>query len=675
MPRPDAGSAARAPRAPRQPVTEGNRASAPELPFNASLAMRYAFGTKPTRAAIRKALYPGCDKDLFERWIIEDEPWRFFARTEQLAPPGDWIIWLFQAGRGAGKELCVQTLIPTPTGFKRNGDLVAGDRVFDERGRLARILEAHPPRVPERAWRLRFSSGATIDAGADHLWTVTSRKSPSTASAAWWARAAAETLDTTTLAARVADGDRPTIPMPAGVRMGGEWFGPLPAYVAIVAVEPIEPKPMRCLTVDSPSRLYLAGEGMIPTHNTRSGAEWAWERVHSHPEHRLAVVAPTSNDHDRVTFGGESGLMRLVDKHPHLVRKVNQRPYWYIELMNGSMITSFTGEASERLRGPQNHSVWADEMAGMGANAKPTYDQMMFGLRLKGPHGEQPRAMLSTTPKPLLLFRQLNDRFLRGDPAVVVTRASMMDNSANLSSELIREIRSSYEGTRFGEQEIYGKLLLDIPGALWTADSFSPCTMPSLHELDRIVVAIDPSGAADKNSSSDEIGIVVAGVRYGGNRGEDRFVVLKDSTMIGSPREWAIEAVREYHDFAADRIVAEGNFGGAMVESTIKREDQNVPVRMVTASRGKAVRAEPVSALYEQGRVYHATAGENATGGGLAKLEEQLVQMTVTGYVGDGSPDRVDALVWAITDLMEARQAPVATPSSNASVSYWRPNL
>ena len=322
-----------------------------------------------------------------------------------------------------------------------------------------------------------------------------------------------------------------------------------------------------------------------------------------------------------------------------------------------------------------HNSVWGDEFAGMGANAKPTYDQMMFGLRLKGPHGEQPRAMLSTTPKPLLLFRQLNDRFLRGDPAVVVTRASMMDNSANLSSELIREIRSSYEGTRFGEQEIYGKLLLDIPGALWTADSFSPCTMPSLHELDRIVVAIDPSGAADKNSSSDEIGIVVAGVRYGGNRGEDRFVVLKDSTMIGSPREWAIEAVREYHDFAADRIVAEGNFGGAMVESTIKREDQNVPVRMVTASRGKAVRAEPVSALYEQGRVYHATAGENATGGGLAKLEEQLVQMTVTGYVGDGSPDRVDALVWAITDLMEARQAPVATPSSNASVSYWRPNL
>ena len=488
------------PRQGKQPLSAGNRIHAQELPSNASLAMRYARGTRATQTQIRRALMPRGDKAEFERWIVETQPWLFLARQDQLAPRGDWAIWLFMAGRGAGK--------------------------------------------------------------------------------------------------------------------------------------------------------------------TRAGCEWVWSRCQSHEKHRAAVISPTDGDLKRVTFDGESGLLRLVEKRPHLVRKVSKSP-WGIEFTNGSLITSYTGEAYERLRGPQHHTALLDELAGMGRVAKDVYDQAMFGLRLKGPRGETPRMALTTTPKPLPIFKMLSDRAAAGDPGVVITRASMMDNEANLSPEMIREIRASYEGTRFGDQEIYGKLLIDVPGALWTHSSFAPCSMPDLAALDRIVVAVDPSGAADAKSSSDEIGIVVAGVIYGEDRGEDRFIVLQDATMIGSPNQWATVVCRAYEDFAADRVVAEANFGGGMVDHTIRSVNANVPVRMVTASRGKALRAEPVAALYERGQVAHVH--------GLDKLEAQMVQMTVTGYMGEASPDRVDALVWALTDLMDRKPKPIIAPTGPSGVSYWIP--
>jgi phage terminase large subunit-like protein len=238
-----------------------------------------------------------------------------------------------------------------------------------------------------------------------------------------------------------------------------------------------------------------------------------------------------------------------------------------------------------------------------------------------------------------------------------------MDNADNLSRMMIEELRGTYEGTRLGDQELYGKLLLDIPGALWTADMMQRASVPPA--LDRVVVAVDPSGAKDEKSGSDEIGILVAGIRHGKTRHEDQFYVLEDATLVASPQKWAERAVKALEDWAGDRIVAESNYGGAMVEATIKNANPNVPVTIVTATRGKVVRAEPVAALYEQSRVHHC--------GQFSALEGQMCAMTVTGYVGDRSPDRVDALVWAITDLMERRAAPVVMTGGDTRPSYWTP--
>ena len=464
---------------------------------NASLLEVYALATDETRALIRGKLYPDASPQEFERWIARRQPWQMFGRQEQLEPPGDWFIWLYQAGRGAGK--------------------------------------------------------------------------------------------------------------------------------------------------------------------TKSGVEWVWKRVHLWDKHLAHVVSPTVDDHDKVTFDGPSGLMRLVDRYPHRVAKVNRRP-WSIEFRNGSKILSFSAEAPERLRGPQCHTTLIDEGAGMGKRLQEVMTQASFGLRLNGPRGQQPRMAITSTPKPMPTFIQLNERFAAGDKSVVITRGSMMDNAANLSAMAIAELRGQYEGTRLGEQELYGKLLTDIPGALWTASSIVPASVPE--RLDRIVIGVDPSGAADPNSTSDEIGIVAAGVIYGKTKAQDRFYILQDSTLIDSPDKWAKEAVKLYKAWLADRVVAESNFGGAMVEATIRSVDPNISLRLTTSSRGKVLRAEPVAALYEQGRVWHC--------GNFHKLVGQMCAFTSSGYVGDASPDRVDAMVFAMTDLMTRDNAPLVAAAGGNRISNWK---
>jgi phage terminase large subunit-like protein len=465
-------------------------------PPGASLAAIYAAAAPLSQRAMRHKLLPGATKGEFERWVITSQPWLFFARQDQMPPPGDWQIWLMQAGRGAGK--------------------------------------------------------------------------------------------------------------------------------------------------------------------TRAGSEWAFEQAAAHPGWHVGVLSPTNDDLNRVTFDGPSGLMRLVERFPQLVKRVNKRP-WQLDFVNGARIQSFTGEAYERLRGPQHHAFWADELAGMPRVADAAFEQVMFGLRL----GKTPRVLLTSTPRVIALFQRLNERCAAGDPVVAMTRASTMDNAANLSALAIAELRASYEGTRLGEQELYGKLLLDVPGALWRDEFFQQASMPD--HLDRIVIGVDPSGAADAKSKSDEIGIVVVGLRRGRTKADDRYFILEDATMIGSPQGWGQRVVTAFDQWEADRIVAEANFGGAMVEATVKQADANVPVTLVTASRGKAIRAEPVSALYEQGRVYHV--------GRFAKLEGQMCHMTSSGYVGDGSPDHLDAAVWAMTELMGGMRAVRAEIGGPGRISPWLPSV
>lgn len=256
------------------------------------------------------------------------------------------------------------------------------------------------------------------------------------------------------------------------------------------------------------------------------------------------------------------------------------------------------------------------------------WDQLMFGLRL----GQDPRVIVTTTPRPTPLIRSIAK-----SPDTHITRGSTFDNAAHLAPTALAALREKYEGTRLGRQELFAEILDDVPGALWTRDMIRYADAPP--DMARVIVAVDPSGASGaEGEGADSIGIVVAG------RGIDgRFYVIEDATCSLGPAGWGRRAVERWRHHDADRIVAERNFGGAMVESVLRTAGPEVPVKLVTASRGKSVRAEPIAALYEQGRVSHVR--------GMDLLEDQMMQMTGTGFVGQGSPDRVDALVWALSEL------------------------
>jgi predicted phage terminase large subunit-like protein len=262
-----------------------------------------------------------------------------------------------------------------------------------------------------------------------------------------------------------------------------------------------------------------------------------------------------------------------------------------------------------------------------------TWDHLLFGLRL----GDNPQVVATTTPKPVPLIRKILKT-----PGTMVTHGSTFDNADNLPAGAIDRLRERYAGTRLGRQELYAELLEDVAGALWTTASFEEHRLRSAPELQRIVVAVDPSGTKG-DGEGDDIGIVAAGKGVDG-----RYYVLEDASCNLSPDGWARRVKTAYDRWNADRVVAEKNFGGAMVESVLRTAAgaRDLPVKMVTASRGKIARAEPVAALYEQRKVSHV--------GEFSALEDELCAMTPGGYVGEGSPDRADALVWALTELQGA---------------------
>lgn len=378
--------------------------------------------------------------------------------------------------------------------------------------------------------------------------------------------------------------------------------------------------------------LILAGRGFG---KTRTGAEWVREQVKAGAM-RAHLIAPTASDARDVMVEGESGLLsvcwagdKTIDGTP-LGRPSYEPSKRRLTWANGAIATLFSAEEPERLRGPQAEIIWADELAAW-KYLRETWDMAMFGLRL----GDNPRTCITTTPKPSSVLREIIK-----DERTAITRGSTFDNAGNLAPTFLRAIKDKYEGTRLGRQELNAELLDDVPGALWTRDMIDAARKDVvLPDMQRIVVAIDPSGTAGESDDGDSIGIVVAG------KGVDGLgYILADRSCKLSPDGWGRRAVAAYHEFEADRIVAERNYGGAMVEHVIKTVDKNVAYTEVVASRGKVVRAEPIAALYEQGRVKHH--------GDLDLLEDQMCAMTGTGYLGDGSPDRVDAGVWALTELM-----------------------
>lgn len=383
--------------------------------------------------------------------------------------------------------------------------------------------------------------------------------------------------------------------------------------------------------------LVLAGRGFG---KTRMGSEWIRENVcgtsplaaPSSGWRRIALVAETAADARDVMVLGDSGILAC---HPKDMRPewspTNRRLTW----PNGVEAWVYNATEPDQLRGPQHHAAWVDELAKF-RYMQETWDQLQFGLRL----GQHPQALVTTTPRPLPLIKKL-----MADPDTVVTRGATIDNQANLASNTIKQLYDRYGGTRLGRQELEGEILMDIPGALWNRDTIDGSRIYDVpKDLERVYVAVDP--AVSNNEGSDEHGIVVVGLARDKD-GYARGYVLEDGTIRGSPEDWARKAVNLYRTWSADKIVAEKNQGGQMVESTIKAVDRSVSVKLVHASRGKVVRAEPISALYEQGRVHHV--------GRFDQLEDQMCLFSVDNIrsISNGSPDRVDALVWGLTEIFD----------------------
>jgi phage terminase large subunit-like protein len=393
---------------------------------------------------------------------------------------------------------------------------------------------------------------------------------------------------------------------------------------------------------------YIGGRG---AGKTRTGAEYVRTLV-SEGYERIGLFAPTHDDFDKVMVRGESGILACSPAWNMPSYNESKKTLTW---PNGAQAFGFSAEKPERIRGHQFDAGWADEIAAWQASRRQEmWDMIMFALRL----GDNLKLMTSTTPVPVGVIRHLMESAINNTPGYVLTKSSTYANRRNLAKQFYSTVIKQYEGTRLGRQELLGELLLDIPGALWTMENITPHRVPKLpNKLKRVVVAVDPSGAYDKpknggtssrdreNAASqeknDEIGIVVAAEDY-----NDEYYVLDDASLLGGPDIWTQAAVDAYYDYGATSIIAETNYGGGMVINAIKRQDKDVRVKAVTASRGKAVRAAPIALLYEQGRVHHVGKPEK-----FAKLEDQFCKFTASGYTGSKSPDRADAAIWALSEL------------------------
>ena len=340
------------------------------------------------------------------------------------------------------------------------------------------------------------------------------------------------------------------------------------------------------------------------------------------------VVAPTYGDLSKVCFNGISGLISIIDKGLLAEPRGYNKSSAEITFYNGSKIIGFPAIEPDRLRGVQFHRVWCDELASW--RYRETFDNLMMALRL----GENPKCIITTTPRPIEIIKELAKR---KDTKII--SGSTFENKDNLSKSALAMMKERYEGTRLGRQELYAEILEDIEGALFKPNQIDKGRAKVTPTLTRIVVAIDP--AVTSNLDSDETGIIIAG------RGEDNhYYILEDKSGIFSPDVWIKRAIECYYQFDADRIVCEVNNGGDLIEKLLRVQDVNVPYVSVRASRGKMLRAEPISSLYEQNKVHHI--------GYFKELEEQMCQYTPDTIK---SPDRLDALVWALTSLQSSGKA------------------
>lgn len=409
----------------------------------------------------------------------------------------------------------------------------------------------------------------------------------------------------------------------------------------IVACDPVETRPMSCITVDSPNSMYLCGRAMIPTHNTWTGSNWVNEIAERGDYRtRIALVGATNNDVRDVMILGDSGIVQTASPWNRPKFEPSKRR---VEWRNGAQAFAFSAEEPERLRGPQFNYAWCDEVAAWGS-LQYTWDMLQFGMRL----GNHTRTFLSTTPRPIKFIKDIVARAASGDTSVRLTRGKTSDNRANLSPNFFTQIMKRYEGSSLGAQELNGEILEESEHSLFRRSMIDDNRVPLKdapkfpEDYKRVCVAVDPPTTF--SDDSDEAGIIVAGVAQ-----DDHCYILRDLSAKYKPHEWGAKVIQAYHGWQADRIVGEANNGGDMIEHVIRSlpGGDNVAYRKVYATRGKWLRAEPVSTLYAQGRVHHVGVHE--------ALESQM--MAFSGSQNSGprkgdSPDRLDALVWAVTDLM-----------------------
>lgn len=379
---------------------------------------------------------------------------------------------------------------------------------------------------------------------------------------------------------------------------------------------------------------YMAGRG---AGKTRSGAEAVRAWAESRTYRIIHLIAPTASDLRDTMVEGPAGILAVS---PPWFRPRYEPSKRRLTWPNGVRALLFSADEPERLRGPQCEALWADEVASW--RRPEAWDMAMFGLRL----GSNPRAIVTSTPKPTRLIKGILK-----DPAAAVTLGTTYDNRANLAAAFFEQIIRKYEGTRLGRQELLAQMLDDNPRALWRRDNIEAdrlLRVPEGVNLVRVVVAVDPSANEGPDETGEKTGDD-AGIITPAQGSDGHYYVLADNTMAGSPLAWARAAVTAYHDRKADRVIAEANNGGAMVSALLKTVDSKVPVRLVRATRGKVIRAEPISALYEQHLVHHV--------GCFPELEDELCQWEP----GEESPNRLDALVWGLTELTVRKLQAVTT--------------
>ncbi|MEM8696480.1 MAG: terminase family protein [Pseudomonadota bacterium] len=404
----------------------------------------------------------------------------------------------------------------------------------------------------------------------------------------------------------------------------------------------------------------LAGRGFG---KTRAGAEWVRDIAKKDGSARIALVATSLHEARSVMVEGASGLLAVTPPGEDILWAPSLRR---LAWPNGARATLYSAAEPDSLRGPEHSHAWCDEI-GKWRDGEAAWDNLMMGMR----SGAAPRTLATTTPRPVALVKRLIRAAERGEGGTVMTRGRTRDNRAYLAPGFVAAVEAAYGGTRLGRQELDGELIEDVDGSLWPralieacrvapealTPSLSKCRTPTLRqwpgwdwrpdhqnerkvELKRIVVAVDPPAGSGRGG--DACGIVVAGL------GEDeRGYVLADASVEGlRPEGWAAKVAATVDAWSADRVIAEANQGGAMVRSVLQATARTLPLRLIHASHSKAARAEPVAALYETGQVSHA--------GAFPALEDEMAGMTIaSGYRGPGrSPDRADALVYALTELM-----------------------